>query len=279
MSTMKYDIPMLDRNTRFPLWQVKMRDILIQMDLHKALLGFEKMPVSWTEEEKEMKDLKALSIIRLHLSNDVLQDVLKEKSAASLWLKLEQLLMTKSLPNKLHLKQQLFNLKMIEGGSLAEHISTFKELVNNLENMDVQYEDEDLALFLLSSLPESYSHFRDTIIYSRDVLVLDEVYTALDSKEKMKHITGGYSSDAKAEGLNARGKIPQSSNRTVSKSKGKQKFCNYCHKKGHTIDECFKLKIKEEEKAKANGKQASTSGEADVAEADHIGELLTVYSI
>ena len=171
MSSVKYDIPLLDRNTRFPLWQVKMRDILIQMDLHKALLGFERMPNTWTEEEKEMKDLKALSQIRLHLSNDVLQDVLKETSAAALWLKLEQLLMTKSLPNKLHLKQRLFNLKMIEGGSLAEHLSTFKELINNLENMDVQYEDEDLALFLLSSLPESYSHFRDTIIYSRDTLV------------------------------------------------------------------------------------------------------------
>ena len=227
MASMKYDIPLLDRNTRFPLWQVKMRDVLIQMDLHKALLGLEKMPASWTEEEKEMKDLKALSQIRLHLSNDVLQDVLKEKSAAALWLKLEQLLMTKSLPNKLHLKQRLFNLKMIEGGSLAEHISTFKELVNNLENMDVQYEDEDLALFLLSSLPESYSHFRDTIIYSRDTLVLDEVFTALDSKEKMKHITGGGASDAKSEGLHVRGrttdrgKNPQSSNRTRSKSKGK----------------------------------------------------------
>ena len=58
---MKYDIPLLDRNTRFPLWQVKLRDFLIQMDLYKAFLGFEKMPASWTEEEKEMKDLKALS--------------------------------------------------------------------------------------------------------------------------------------------------------------------------------------------------------------------------
>ncbi|KAL4562075.1 hypothetical protein LXL04_034266 [Taraxacum kok-saghyz] len=35
-------------------------------------LGFEKMPASWTEEEKEIKDLKALSQIRLHLSNDAL---------------------------------------------------------------------------------------------------------------------------------------------------------------------------------------------------------------
>jgi len=280
MSSIKYDISLLDRNTRFPLWQVKMRDILIQMDLHKALLGFEKMPASWDEEEKEMKDLKALSQIRLHLSNDVLQDVLKEKTAAALWLKLEQLLMTKSLPNKLHLKQRLFNLKMIEGGSLAEHISTFKELVNNLENMDVKYEDEDLALFLLSSLPEAYSNFRDTIIYSRDTLVLDEVFTALDSKEKMKHITG--SRDASAEGLQARGykasdrgRYPQPSSEANSKSEGRRKFCNYCKKKGHEIEDCFKLRNKIAEKDKLDGhNQASASGESDVAEVGFVGELL-----
>lgn len=183
-----------------------MRDVLIQMDLHQALLGVDRMPASWTDEEKEIKDLKASSQICLHLSNDVLQDVLKETSTAALWLKLEQLLMTKSLPNKLHMKQRLFNLKMIDGGSVTDHISTFKELVSNLENMDVTYDDEDLALFLLSSLPETYSHFRDTIIYNRDTLVLDEVLTALDSKEKMKQITSGGSSDVKAEGLNARGR-------------------------------------------------------------------------
>ena len=36
--------------------------------------------------------------IHLHLSNGILQDVLKEKSIIVLWLKLEQLCMMKSLP-------------------------------------------------------------------------------------------------------------------------------------------------------------------------------------
>ena len=46
------------------------------------------------------------------------------------------------------------------------------------------YEDDDLALFLLTSLLDSYSHFRDTIMYSSDRLVLDDFITALDSKTK-----------------------------------------------------------------------------------------------
>lgn len=93
----------------------------------------------------------------------------------------------------------LYSQKMIKGSSFAEHISTFKEFVKNLENMDVQYEYEDLALFLLSLLCGSYNYFHDTIIYICGTLVLDEVFIDLDSKEKMKHITGGGSSDVKAK--------------------------------------------------------------------------------
>jgi len=61
------------------------------MDLDDALLGFEKMSQSWSIEEKQRKDRKVLSQIYLHLSNQILQDVLKEKITAALWLKLEQL--------------------------------------------------------------------------------------------------------------------------------------------------------------------------------------------
>lgn len=69
MASMKYDIPLLDRNTRFSLWQVKMGDVLTQMELGDALLGFEKMPANWSMEEKQRKDRKATSLIHLHFSN------------------------------------------------------------------------------------------------------------------------------------------------------------------------------------------------------------------
>ena len=74
------------------------------MDLDDAFIGFDKIPSLWTKEEKQCKDRKSLSHIYLHLSNKILQDVLKEKIVVALWLKLEQLCMTKSLQSKLHLK-------------------------------------------------------------------------------------------------------------------------------------------------------------------------------
>lgn len=100
--------------------------------------------------------------------------------------------------------------------------------------------------------------FVNTIIDNHDTLILDEVCTTLDSKEKAKHITGCGSSDVKSECLNVkgrkidRGKTSQSSNKARSKSKCKRIIFNYCHKKENWIYECFKLKNKY--KTTTNGK-------------------------
>ncbi|KAJ1273039.1 hypothetical protein BS78_06G249600 [Paspalum vaginatum] len=73
---MKYDIPLLDYDIRFSLWQVKMRAVLSQADLDDALDKFgNKDTKNWSDEEKR-RDRKALSQIHLHLSNNILQEVL-----------------------------------------------------------------------------------------------------------------------------------------------------------------------------------------------------------
>ena len=120
--------------------------VLAQMDLDNALLRLDEMSSSWTEEEKQHKDHKTLSHIHFHLSNQILQGVLKEKTAATFWLKLEKLCMTKSLTSKLHLKHRLYSHIMEDGTSLEEHLTTFKEIVVDLKTLDVKYEEEDLGL-------------------------------------------------------------------------------------------------------------------------------------
>ena len=52
--------------------------------------------------------------------------------------------------------------------------------------MEVKYDDEDLGLLLLCSLPNSFANFRDTILLRHDELTLKEVYESLQSREKMK---------------------------------------------------------------------------------------------
>ena len=154
MASTKYDLPPLDYKTRFSLWQVKMRAVLAQsQDIDEVLEGFgKKKKDEWTAEEKR-RDRKALSLIQLHLSNDILQEVLQKNHAAELWLKLESICMSKDLTSKMHMKLKLFTLKMQEGDSVLSHLSIFKEIVADLVSMEVKYDDEDLGLLLLCSLP------------------------------------------------------------------------------------------------------------------------------
>ncbi|KAG8494480.1 hypothetical protein CXB51_011893 [Gossypium anomalum] len=258
MASLKYKIPLLDRNTRFALWQIKMQAVLAQMDLEDALLGIDKMPSILTDEEKKRKDRKALTQLHLHLSNEILQDVMKEKTAAALWKRLEQIL--------------------------------FKEILSNLLAMEVQYDKEDLGLILLCLLPPSYSTFRDTILYSRESLTVDEVYNSLTSYDKMKHLV--VKPDSQGDGLIVRGRKdrnanddrgrtqernPRGKSKGRSKSSNRGKTCNFCKKKGHIKSECYKLQNKiKREAANQKGKQPENSGEANVVEDYSDGELLVV---
>jgi hypothetical protein len=112
LTTMKYDLPLLDFDTWFSLWQVKMRAVLAHHDLDDALKGFGKKDrKAWTPDEVR-KDRKALSMIHLQLSNNVLQECLEEKSVVALWLKLESIYMQKDLTSKMHIKMKLFTHKL-----------------------------------------------------------------------------------------------------------------------------------------------------------------------
>ena len=74
--------------------------------------------------------------------------------------------MSKSLTNKLYLKQKLYGLKMAEGLDLSQHINVFNQIISDLKRIDVKFEDEDKALMLLNSFPASsmYENLVTTLI-------------------------------------------------------------------------------------------------------------------
>ncbi|KAG8490786.1 hypothetical protein CXB51_014006 [Gossypium anomalum] len=238
-------------------YEIKMQAVLAQMDLEDALLGIDKMPSTLTDEEKKRKDRKALTQLHLHLSNEILQDVMKEKTAAALWKRLEQICMSKTLTSKLHMKQQrLYAHRLEEGASVHEHLTVFKEILSNLEAMEVQYDKEDLGLILLCSLPPSYSTFRDTILYSRESLTVDEVYDSLTSYDKMKHLWLN---------LTLRERVSL----FVGDKIGILMMIVVGHRK-----EIIVVNLRVDRSLQIEGKQPENSGEADVVEDYSDGELL-----
>nr|GEZ18785.1 zinc finger, CCHC-type [Tanacetum cinerariifolium] len=180
MTGAKFDIEKFDETGDFRLWRVKMRALLIQHGCEAAL---KVLSVDIESQTKAEINKKAHSAVILCLGNKVLREVTGETTAAGVWSKLETLYKTKSLANKLYLKKKLYTFYMPAGRKISEHIDEFNKIVLDLANIEVKFEDEDLALLLLTSLPGSYEHFVDTLLYGREALTLEDVMATLNSKE------------------------------------------------------------------------------------------------
>ncbi|GJV60133.1 retrovirus-related pol polyprotein from transposon TNT 1-94 [Tanacetum coccineum] len=209
-SIAKFDVEKFDGSNDFGLWRVKMWCILIQYGWEAALDPF---PGTMTDADKTAAlktDVykKAHSALLLCLDNKVLREVNKENSAAGVWLKLETLYMTKSLANKLYLKKKLFTFYMHSGKNLSEHIDEFNKLIGDLTNIDVDIDDKDQALMLLTSLPSLYDNFVETLLYGRESLTLEYVLSSLNSWELKKST---YAKDD-GDGLYVRGKSDHQDN-------------------------------------------------------------------
>ncbi|GKV28505.1 hypothetical protein SLEP1_g37549 [Rubroshorea leprosula] len=169
------------------------------------------------EKKIDLKE-RTLSAIQLSLFDEVLGEVAEENSASALWSKLEALYLTKSVTNRLYLKKRLFTLSMNEGGSIKDHLDEFNKLILDLKNIDVKIEDEDQAIIVLCSLPDSYDNFVETHLHSRDQLSMEDVKVALNSKE-------------------------------LKKKRAKHARCYECNETGHFKKNCPKLKEKKAEKS------------------------------
>ncbi|MBA0831014.1 hypothetical protein Goarm_015506, partial [Gossypium armourianum] len=99
------------------MWQVQMMTILVQTDLKNIVTKKKFENLDRTEWEE-------------------LDEVLMEKTSSALWKRLETLYATKSLANRLVLKQRLFMFRMNEYELLRDHISQFITLLNDLKNVE-----------------------------------------------------------------------------------------------------------------------------------------------
>lgn len=85
-----------------------------------------------------------------------------------MWSKLDELYLTKALPNQNYLQRKFYSFNIDESKSFDDNIDEFTKLVSNLENLEIEIEKEDQAIFLLNSLPPAYDHLRDPSSIARN---------------------------------------------------------------------------------------------------------------
>ena len=139
----------------FPLWKMQMEYYMYHKDLYLPLSRKTKKLVAMTDAEWNTLDGKALRTVRLCLAASTAFNISKETTTKGLMQTLEKLYEKPSAANKVFLMKRLFNMKMLEGGSVADHLNDFNTVTSQLSSIGVNFDDEVRALLFLFSLLES----------------------------------------------------------------------------------------------------------------------------
>jgi len=213
-------VEIFDGTGHFSMWQGEVLDSLFQQGLDIAIE--EEKPEEVEEKDWSIINRLACETIRSCLSREQKYAVKNETSAHKLWKALEHKFLKKSGQNKLLMKKRLFRFDYQQGSTMNAHIIMFNRLVANLLNLDLKFEDEDLALMLLSSLPDEFEHLETTLLHRKENVSLDVVCFALYSHELRKQDKMKTKSTTSEEALVARGhqQSQTKGKRGRSKSKG-----------------------------------------------------------
>lgn len=140
-------------------------------------------------------DNKAKSDIILSIKPSKLKQLKGCVTSREVWLKLENMYLSKGLARKTILLKQLMLQCMEDGDDVREHVQKFFDIVDKLAEINVEINSELLAIMLLYRLPPSFDNFRCAIesrdeLPSLDVLRI-KIMEESDTRKKKKKNTRG----------------------------------------------------------------------------------------
>jgi len=142
------------KRPNYPMWKVQCRMALLKEGLRQR----DREGSSEREAEKRAKFLArrdhALAIVVLSMEPTLLYLLGKPNDPVAVWKKLSDQFQRKTWANKLQLR---YALRLKEGDSVQEHIRKMIEILEELAVGGDPLEEEDQVVYLLASLPESYS--------------------------------------------------------------------------------------------------------------------------
>ena len=123
----------------FGFWKIQLKDYLYQKGLQQPL---SEKPKTMEKDAWELLDRKALGVIRLTLSRNVAFNIIKETTTAGLMKALTSMYEKPSASNKVHLMRRLFNLRMTEGASTAQHLNELNTVTTQLSSVGIEFDEE-----------------------------------------------------------------------------------------------------------------------------------------
>jgi hypothetical protein len=249
----------------FELWKLNMEDLLVDKD---QWIVADPSTTGTSAHDWKNLDQKTKSTIRLCLSDSVLLNVSEEATTKDLWEKLGKLYQSKSMVNKLFLRNNLYNLRMRDGDSVTEHLNTFNTVVSQLVYVEIKIPDEDKCISLLCSLPDLWNNIVVAIGSNTTSLSFEDVVSSLLSEEMRRknmevHSTNALFSRGRSQERN-RSNLSSGISKPNGRSKSIGKFvrvCWRCGKERHYKNQCRSKVAKKKGSEESSSTKEKTSRE------------------
>ena len=216
--------------SNFHTWKQKIKHLLALKDLSEFI---ENDAAAHDTPEWRKRDVKAQAIIGLTLSDELLENVREVTTTSEMWKTICDVFERHTLLNKLSARRKFYTATKEEGETALQFSNRICQLAATLKSMDVTINSAEMAMALLSGLPEAYDPLisaLDAIIGEEESLEFDYVKSRVMQEEQRINIRTGQAV-TKAEALISH----QAHNKEA-----RNIVCEHCHKRGHSENKCWK---------------------------------------
>lgn len=258
--TTNYRIEPLKRDN-YDTWKVQAKAILIKNGTWGYVNGTKKKSAEEPlRTEWEAEDMNAKSDLILIISPSELNQVKNCNSSKDVWDTLERIYSSSCPARKATLLKRLVLSKLKENGDVRDHLNTYMDTIDKLNELGIDINNELLSVMMLYSLPQSFETFR-VAIETRDTLPNPEdLRVKIIEENQARSVSNSHSTKYDPEGAyysNSKFRRPLNQSRsykekTRNKEGNNSRFefrCHRCNKPGHMIRDC-KVKIPNENKKK-----------------------------
>lgn len=241
--------PLAGDGVNYQPWKVKIQDIVTSYGLADHLTesgptvpeGADDEARAKAETEWKKKDQQALSHIRLRVADSLLVYIGGAKTAKDAWDTIQQTFQPKGIISQVLARRKFFRAECPEGADITEHIKTMRSLLDDIHTVSdsTVISDAEFAFTILSSLPESWNNFIQSIDSTNVSTITSASVIAriLQEDRRRKERDGGSAGET---GLMAKGKLK------------KRVRCFNCGKAGHMKKDCWAKGGGAQDKQKAN---------------------------
>jgi hypothetical protein len=259
-----YDIPLLnDDGNDFVVWKFRVQLVLKLRDLWTVVDGTWTKPdvtvdrdgsVCWTR-----RDLDALAQISFTLKDGPLTYVVGVKSAKECWERL--LARYEGTQNTALLMEELFRTTLSESKPLEPQVNTLVRVARTLNTLGIDLEDKVLAYIIVLKLPDSMTTLKTTLF--------DIGASEISTEAVVSQIVLDEQRRVRASGVGTAAYFARAAERGQSASKGREKKCTHCNKRGHNVSDCRKLKREQESRGVRNSSVSSAAAPPAPANTGH----------